>query len=43
MLGRSEAIDYFPDLGLQKGRIVKIEEGKAIPLETEDSTSPLMR
>lgn len=43
MLGRAEALDYFPNLALYKDRIVKVEEGKRVPLETEDTTRGLMR
>ncbi|PWR18738.1 hypothetical protein [Zavarzinia compransoris] len=41
MLGRPEADDYFPNLEVRNGRICKIETGKAIPLESADSTGPL--
>ena len=43
MLGRAEALDYFPNLALHKGKIVKVEEGKRIPLETAETTRALMR
>jgi hypothetical protein len=41
MLGRPEAGDYFPDLELRDGRIVKVEETHVTPMETKDSTEPL--
>ena len=41
MLQRPEALDYFPNLEVHAGRIVKIEDAKAIPMETEHSTEPL--
>ncbi len=42
LIGRPEKEDYFPDLALKDGRIVKMSAGSAIPLETASSTSPLM-
>jgi hypothetical protein len=42
MLGRSEADDYFSDLAVQNGRIVKLGTHSATPLETHDTTQPLM-
>jgi hypothetical protein len=41
MLQRPEAVDYFPNLEVHGGRIVKIEDTNAIPMETKDSTQPL--
>ncbi|TAZ68226.1 hypothetical protein [Rhizobium ruizarguesonis] len=41
MLQRPEAVDYFPNLDVQAGRIVKVEDTKVVPLENEDSTGPL--
>lgn len=41
MLQRPEAVDYFPNLEVGGGRIVKIEETKTIPMETKDTTEPL--
>jgi hypothetical protein len=42
MLGRPEAANYFPDLAVQNGRIVKIGTGAAVPLETATTTQLLM-
>lgn len=41
MLQRAEAIDYFPNLEVQGGRIVKVEEGKVVAMESKDSTDRL--
>ena len=41
MLQRPEALDYFPNLEVQDGRIVKVEEHKSIPMEDATSTQPL--
>lgn len=41
MLQRPEAADYFPNLEVQDGRIVKVEDTKTIPMETKDTTEPL--
>ncbi len=41
MLQRPEVEDYFPDLEVQAGRIVKVEEARVVPLEDSDSTEPL--
>jgi hypothetical protein len=41
MLQRPEAMDYFPNLKVDDGRIVKVEENKTIPLEDKNSTEPL--
>lgn len=43
MLNRAESLEYFPNLRVVQGRIVKIEGEKQIPLETAQSTDPLMR
>lgn len=42
MLDEPEANDYFPDLGLVGGRIVKHAANGTVPLETRDTTAPLM-
>ena len=41
MLQRPEAIDYFPNLEVQGGRIVKVEEDKVVAMESRDSTDRL--
>ncbi len=41
MLQRPEALDYFPNLVVENGRIVKVEDTKTVPMETKDSTEPL--
>lgn len=41
MLQRPEAIDYFPNLEVIGGRIFKREDGKAVAMETAESTEPL--
>ena len=41
MLQRTEAVEYFPNLEVQDGRIVKIEGTKIVPMETKDTTEPL--
>jgi hypothetical protein len=41
MLQRPEVLDYFPNLEVHGGRIVKIEGSKAIPMEDGNSTVPL--
>ncbi len=41
MLQRSEVVDYFPNLEVRGGRIVKVEDTKVIPLEDAGSTEPL--
>lgn len=41
MLQRPEAVDYFPNLEVHGGRIVKIEEANTVPMETKDTTEPL--
>lgn len=43
MLGRPEATEYFPNLGIRDGRIVKLELDAAVPMETAQSSQPLMR
>jgi hypothetical protein len=43
MLSRPEASEYFPNLRIADGRIVKIEGDTAVPLETAQSTRRLMR
>jgi len=42
MLAEPEANDYFSDLGLQSGRVVKHSLNGIVPLESDDSTAPLM-
>lgn len=42
MLNEPDVNDYFPDLGLENGRIVKHGATGTIPLETKDTTQPLM-
>jgi hypothetical protein len=42
MLGRPEAPDYFPSLGIRNGCISKVAGGKSEPLEGKQSTSLLM-
>jgi hypothetical protein len=42
MLGRPEANEYFPDLALESGRIVKVGGQGTMPLESHDTTQPLM-
>lgn len=37
------ASEYFPDLGLQNGRIVRITDDGVIALESDQSTEPLMK
>jgi hypothetical protein len=34
--------DYFPDLMLEDDRIVRLTDGGAMPLESDDTTEPLM-
>lgn len=41
MLQRPEAQDYFPNLEVLNGRIVKVEENKTLPMETGNSTEAL--
>jgi hypothetical protein len=41
MLQRPESVDYFPNLEVLDGRIVKVEGTKKVPMETKDSTEPL--
>ncbi len=41
MLQRPEAIDYFPNLEVQGGRIVKVEQDTVIAMESKDSTDRL--
>jgi hypothetical protein len=41
MLQRPEVVDYFPNLEVRGGRIVKVEEDKVVPLEDSHSTKPL--
>lgn len=43
MLQRPEAEDYFPNLEVDGGRIVKVEETSRVPLETAATTEPLQR
>jgi hypothetical protein len=42
MLGRPEAIEYFPNLRVKDSRIVKIAGDKAVQLEDDNSTGGLM-
>ena len=42
LLALPAAADYFPDLTLANGRICKVEVGGPTPLESNDSTEPLM-
>jgi hypothetical protein len=42
MIGRPENADYFPDLSVKGGRIVKISGGKTTEMESADTTAPLM-
>jgi hypothetical protein len=42
MLQHPSAGDYFPDLALVNGRIVKVGQQNTVPLESDDSTEPLM-
>jgi hypothetical protein len=42
MIGRPENANYFPDLAVKDGRIVKMSGGSAVALETSTSTVPLM-
>ncbi len=42
MLNRPEAADYFPNLRVADGRIVKLEGDAAVPMETAQSTARLM-
>jgi hypothetical protein len=42
MLNRPEALNYFPNLRIVDGRIVKREGETAVPMETAQSTRPLM-
>ena len=41
MLQRPEVVDYFPNLEVRGGRIVKVEDSKIIPMEDAGSTEPL--
>ncbi|WP_146992374.1 hypothetical protein [Bradyrhizobium macuxiense] len=42
MVSRPENADYFPDLSVRDGRIVKTSGGGVVPMETANSTVPLM-
>jgi len=42
LLDRPEAADYFPNLRVENARIVKVEGDNLIPMETAQSTRPLM-
>jgi len=42
LLQTPEALDYFPDLDIQSGRITKVDGGTSVPLESASSTQPLM-
>jgi len=41
MLGQPHAGDYFPDLAVQNGRIVKLTTQGSVPLETAQTTAAL--
>ena len=41
MLQRPEVVDYFPNLEVRNGRIVKVEDTKVVPMEDGQSTEPL--
>jgi hypothetical protein len=41
MLQRPEVLDYFPNMEVHGGRIVKVEETKTVPMEDGSSTQPL--
>ena len=43
MLQRPEAIDYFPNLEVRNGRIVKVEDTRIVILENDDTTEPLQK
>lgn len=43
MLQRPEAIDYFPNLEVRNGRIVRIEDTRTVILENDDTTEPLQK
>jgi hypothetical protein len=43
MLQRPEALDYFPNLEVRNGRIVKVEDTRTIVLESDDTTMPLQK
>jgi hypothetical protein len=43
MLGRPEAPDYFPNLEVRGGRIVKVEQNQTTPMENATTTEPLQR
>jgi hypothetical protein len=42
LLDRPESTDYFPNLRVKSGRIVKVEGDNLIPMEDAQSTKPLM-
>ncbi|MES5482108.1 hypothetical protein QMZ05_05065 [Bradyrhizobium sp. INPA03-11B] len=42
LIGRPENGDYFPDLAVKDGRIVKVTGAASLPMETATSTAPLM-
>jgi hypothetical protein len=43
LLGQPQSADYFPDLSVsQAGRIVRIQNGRQIDLESSTSTAPLL-
>jgi hypothetical protein len=41
MLQRPEVVDYFPNLEVRGGRIVKVESTSVVPMEDAHSTEPL--
>lgn len=41
MIQRPESVDYFPNIEVRNGRLVKIEETKAVALEDKSTTEPL--
>lgn len=42
LLALPGAMDYFPDLAVEHGRIVKMVDGAEVPLESDATTAPLM-
>ena len=42
LLALPDAKEYFPDLGLENGRIAKMVDGNVVALETDTSTEGLM-
>jgi len=43
MLQRPEAVEYFPNLEVRNGHIVKIEDTRVIVLEDDETTEPLQK